>query len=961
MNNNNFIIENGVLVKYQGTDEDIIVPEGVHSIGSSAFYYCENLQSITLPDGLQSIGKSAFCICKNLQSISMPDGLQSIEEGTFKHCENLQSITLPDGLQSIGEEAFDFCSNLQSITLPDGLQSIGKSAFDFCSNLQSITLPDSLQSIGESAFWGCKNLQSISMPDGLQSIEKEAFKECESIKNIILPYGLQSIEEGTFMHCENLQSITLPDGLQSIGEEAFCGCKNLQSITLPDSLQSIGRSAFYYCPSLKSISIPKSVETIGDGFIDRCRNIQKVEILCDAQLRVKTFEEIPLNLKINPYSLIPQMADGLLKKFLLEENLWNNLSQEQQIELVLTRQGKSLESVYPQVIKNPDLIAEQIINRLTEKSPSKLCTATASFIIEVCDKLSPSVLQSLYKKLSSLKSAKSAIKELEKSPLFAFLQQEDQGTILPVEQLVKDSLQIQNISSLKDLKSKIKEMYSDIKLPEIKDKDGNTVNQFVLQHLLTIHEKSYIDRFNTVYVEPNYEFPGLHPNAAEIVSMLDSSSLQNALEILAEDNLGLSGHSKKMYLAYPICRYACEDLMRKLTAKAPKWRSTVSGNNAPPLLTFRLACMYSETRSAMMLSDRFHDLEKYAQIRGTDEDTIRDLYLSDVGLDPDGTKTYDLGSQTVTAIMQQDFSFIIKTEAGKIVKSVPKKGADPEKYSSAVADFSEMKKSTKKIIKNRCALLLRDFLSKRSRQADAWEQSYISNPILRSVAQKIIWQQDENTFILSGSSAITVDGLDYEISQSPIILAHPMEMNEQEITAWQKYFTFHNIKQPFAQIWEPVINSKDIKPDRYEGSTIPFYRFKGQEKHGITVVDEEFHDIIDITLMGCKADIYRIDPTGHEINMDDLFEISSFEFEKYNRQANHIVAYLDKITIFDRIKKDDVSIVNQLSNFTMAQISEFIKIASENNSVNVMASLLEYMNNHFADYDPMEEFTLGDL
>jgi hypothetical protein len=86
--------------------------------------------------------------------------------------------------------------------------------------------------------------------------------------------------------------------------------------------------------------------------------------------------------------------------------------------------------------------------------------------------------------------------------------------------------------------------------------------------------------------------------------------------------------------------------------------------------------------------------------------------------------------------------------------------------------------------------------------------------------------------------------------------------------------------------------------------------------------------------------------------------VTSFKFDKYTRQVNHIVAYLDRVTIYDRIRKDDADIARYLPRFTLAQITEFIRIAGESNSSNAMAVLLEYKNNTFADFDPMEEFSL---
>lgn len=50
--------------------------------------------------------------------------------------------------------------------------------------------------------------------------------------------------------------------------------------------------------------------------------------------------------------------------------------------------------------------------------------------------------------------------------------------------------------------------------------------------------------------------------------------------------------------------------------------------------------------------------------------------------------------------------------------------------------------------------------------------------------------------------------------------------------------------------------------------------------------------------------------------------------------------------------------MDQIGRFTLAQVTEMIRVAQEAQAVNVLALLLEYKNAHFADFDPMEEFTL---
>ena len=185
-----------------------------------------------------------------------------------------------------------------------------------------------------------------------------------------------------------------------------------------------------------------------------------------------------------------------------------------------------------------------------------------------------------------------------------------------------------------------------------------------------------------------------------------------------------------------------------------------------------------------------------------------------------------------------------------------------------------------------------------------------------------------------------------------------MEMASSDLNAWQKYFSAHGIKQPFEQIWEPVIDAKSVKEDRYKGCMIPYYRFLNKEKHGINVVDEDYHDSITITLSDCKANIDRVDYSWHSINVEDRFEINSITAHPFTRKANHVIAYFDRVTIYDRIRKYDVGFINLLPHFTLAQITDFIKVATESNSTNVMAMLLDYKNKNFADFDPMEEFSL---
>ncbi len=911
---NGFEINDGVLTKYSGSDIDVVIPDGVTAIGDDTFYRCENLQSITVPDSVTIIGNSAFKWCKNLQSINIPNSVTSIGDGAFDWCYNLQSITIPDSVTSIGNEAFYECRNLQSINIPNSVTSIGNSAFYNCGNLQSIIIPDSVTSIGHYAFYDCHNLQSIHISRSVTSIGNSTFYNCRKLQSMNIPGSVTSIGDSAFEWCQNLQSTTIPDSVTSIGDGAFSGCENLQSFELPDSLQSISR-------------------IFGENF--------------------------PLNLVHKISAWYPLMSDGAFKRYVLTETTWNALDADLQTEILTSKYSKALtKSFLPLITETP---AENTAAYYLTKAKSALsaadCKKIASFTVNFHNKLSDQTVQSLYEALKAQKNGKKPAEEMEKDPILLgrlSKRSEAQKELTETEKKLLAFADAQKIS-VAALEMRLKEYYaltaSDI--PAVNGADGKTAPPLVMLYLLTAHETA---EDNEVIAQ--YKKPGVSPQAADLLALLDPVSLQEALRSLATRNLGIKGHSKAMYLAHPICRYADETLMEELTKQAPKWRSSVSGNEAPPLRTFREACVYSETRAALMLGDKYNDLDRFASVRGTTADLLRDRMLSDVGLSADGTKTYALGNQAVTAVLQSDLTFTVRLENGKTAKSLPKKGADPAAYESANADFSSMKKNAKKIVKNRQDLLFGEFLSGKERSADEWKAAYTENPLLCAVASLLVWKQGNNTFVLTANGTVTSDEKPYEIGKTKISLAHPMEMDADDLAAWQKYFVANGLKQPFEQIWAPVIDPTSIRKDRYKDCMIPYYRFTGKRKHGIFVTDADFHNEIDIKFADLDANVKRIDWRYHEILPEDRFEVISVAFDEYTRISNHVIAYLDRITMYGRILNDDTSIEHFLPAFTLAQITEFIRLATENDCVNVTALLLNYKNTIYPDFDPFDEFSL---
>ncbi len=94
---------------------ELVIPEGVTEIGTYAFYN-NSFSSLVLPSTLKEIKGQAFQSCTGLSSpIVIPEGVITIGESAFRFCSSIPSINLPTTLQAIQLGAFYACYNISSI------------------------------------------------------------------------------------------------------------------------------------------------------------------------------------------------------------------------------------------------------------------------------------------------------------------------------------------------------------------------------------------------------------------------------------------------------------------------------------------------------------------------------------------------------------------------------------------------------------------------------------------------------------------------------------------------------------------------------------------------------------------------------------------------------------------------------------------------------------------------------
>ena len=285
----NFVIENGVLKKYNGWQAFVEIPDTVTAIGDEAFKNNTSMVSVSIPDSVKSIGDSAFYGCTSLLGVVIPDSVEKTGRCAFQKCSKLASAYLPvnEKFTMIRQWMFYSCTSLKKIVIPDNVTDIEGNAFAECTELSSVTLSKNLKTMGWQVFGNDNKLTEIEIPKSLEEcrysvnsagIDGGAFDNCANLKTVTFEEGTTEIAEGLFAGCTGIEQITIPDTVTVIESGAFGGCINLKEITVPDNVTEIQRSAFEYCSSLKTAKLSGNLESIGVYAFDNCTSLTEVHL-----------------------------------------------------------------------------------------------------------------------------------------------------------------------------------------------------------------------------------------------------------------------------------------------------------------------------------------------------------------------------------------------------------------------------------------------------------------------------------------------------------------------------------------------------------------------------------------------------------------------------------------------------------------------------------------------------------
>lgn len=159
--------------------EDVFPPE-TH-VEDWQFYMEKSLYARELPKGTKSIGRFGFAR-SGLEEIILPQGVESIGYAAFYHCDELEEVMIPSSVKSIAPKAFSYTPWMEAFMKGESYPGT-----DFLIVGDGVLI----------AYRG--KAETVVIPEGVKTIAAESFLNHGEIKEVICPDTVINIEDKNIM------------------------------------------------------------------------------------------------------------------------------------------------------------------------------------------------------------------------------------------------------------------------------------------------------------------------------------------------------------------------------------------------------------------------------------------------------------------------------------------------------------------------------------------------------------------------------------------------------------------------------------------------------------------------------------------------------------------------------------------------------------------------------------------
>ena len=333
-NNCNAIIESATNTLVAGCGKTVI-PEGIETIGDSAFASVNTLTHVTIPKSVTEIRGYAFERCENLSTVNLQKGIQTIGCGAFTECVGLtnlifcgtkadwQAVTIDEDGREELESVLKYHELVKKEKVPATCGKDGSEAYWTCSicdqvylsadmtqNPQELTAPIAIPATGNHSWDnGVVTEKATTAKEGIKTYTCTVCKATKTEKIAKLKptnnnsstvkkgtkvtikgykYTVKNSSEVTFTGVKNKKAskISIPATVKirnksykvtAMSEKSLKGVK-AKTIIVGNNVQTIGNSAMENCKQLTNVTLGKNVKKIGKNAFKSDKKLKSITI-----------------------------------------------------------------------------------------------------------------------------------------------------------------------------------------------------------------------------------------------------------------------------------------------------------------------------------------------------------------------------------------------------------------------------------------------------------------------------------------------------------------------------------------------------------------------------------------------------------------------------------------------------------------------------------------------------------
>lgn len=355
-------------------------------------------------------------------------------------------------------------------------------------------------------------------------------------------------------------------------------------------------------------------------------------------------------------------------------------------------------------------------------------------------------------------------------------------------------------------------------------------------------DEIYIQAILTCYA--NMEQPGINDNAAWLAKELEQNELQQFAEEVFSKWIAGGAEAKKRWVLYFASIYGGYSIMKDLLQYIEQWVQNSRGAIAAEAVR---AIAFNGSSEALMHVDNLAHKIKHKQVKnaaikalsdaaeqlGMTSDELADKIVPDLGFNEKMERIFDYGSRKFKVYLTPSLELEIFDEENKKRKSMPapSKKDDEETAKQSNTEFKQLKKQLKNVTAMQSLRLETALLADRRWTMEAWKNLFVKNPVMHSFAIGLIWAAYEEeklvqTFrYMEDGSFNTSEEEEYTLSPNAVIgLVHPIDLSEEELSAWKEQLKDYEIVQPIEQLKRKVYPLKEE-----EKGKIDLSRFNGRK------------------------------------------------------------------------------------------------------------------------------------